>query len=236
MYENKYFKDPLLLAVIFNQYSTVKKIIDSGNYNDKLFTDIGVNNYFGVPIPIHYLSQCWTICLGHEFREPFNQTAHESYENARKILSLFQERKNIQIGEIPFSKISSACWNDESDSEESILDGKKSDYLSIDRREIDLDLFIAVCRMDFKKAKELLQKGANPNYKHYGDDDSNLIDLCGGECSYQVTCQSGELIKSPELFMNSIDFDEIGNIFRWAANELMYDLLESYVPKETKQI
>ena len=37
-------------------------------------------------------------------------------------------------------------------------------------------------------------------------------------------------------FENVKNIDEIGSIFRWAANELMYDLLYSYVPKETKQI
>ena len=86
--------------------------------------------------------------------------------------------------------------------------------------------------MDFKKAKELLQKGANPNYKHYGENDEDLIDLCEGESSYQATCQAGTLLKSPGLFINSIDVDEIGSIFRWAANEAMWKLLYSYVSKK----
>lgn len=223
-----YFNDPLLLAVVFNQFSMVKAIIDSDYYNNYLFFDISENNYFGMPIPIYYISQCWDICLGHEFREPFNQQARVWHENAVKILSFFQERKNIQIGEIPFSEIRTACWSYESDSEDSILEGNRIDFLSIGRRGIDLDLFIAVNRMDFRKAKELLQKGANPNYKHYGEGDVDLIDLCGGESSYQATCQAGALLKSPELFMNSIDGDEIGNIFRWAANEAMWELLNSY--------
>lgn len=229
----KYFNDPLLLAVVFNQFDTVKEILDSGNYDNNLFSDIGESYYFGIPIPIQYISQCWDICLGHEFCEPFNQQAHVCHENAKKILSLFKERKNILIDEIPFSKIPSACWEDESDSEERILGGKKSDYLSIGRREIDLDLFIAVNTMNFQNVKELLKKGADPNYKHYGDGDSDLIGLCGGECSYQATCQAGDLVRFQE---SSLDVDEIGSIFRWAANELMYDLLESYVSKETKQI
>lgn len=220
-----YFNDPLLLAVVFNQFSMVKGIIDSGFYNNNLFFDIGESWYFGMPIPIYYISQCWDICLGHEFREPFNQRAHICHENAVKILSLFQERKNIQIDEIPFSEIRSACWNDESDFEESILDGKRSDYLSIGRRGIDLDLFIAVNRMDFKKAKELLQKGANPNYRHYGDEDDDLMGLCGGECAYQATCQAGDLVRYQESLL---DVDEIGSIFRWAANEAMWELLNSY--------
>ncbi len=237
MYKKEYFSDPLLLAVIFNDFETVRTLMDSENYNPTVFTNIFNNiNYYGIPIPIHYISQCWDICLGHEFWEPFNQITHKCYGNAGKILSLFIERKKIEITEIPFSKIYSACWDDESEPEDFILDGKRSDYLSIGRREVDLDLFIAVNTMNFKKAKSLLEKGADPNYKHYGDADSSLIELCGGECSYQATCQAGDLLKSPGLFINSIDIDEIGSIFRWAANELMYDLLNSYIPKETTQI
>ena len=79
---------------------------------------------------------------------------------------------------------------------------------------------------------ELLDKGANPLYKHPGSDD--VLAICGAECSYQATCEAGYLIKSPDFFRNSIDEYEIVNIFRWAANEKMYNLLESYVPKELK--
>lgn len=232
MYERKIFNDPLLLAVVFNQFDKVKEILDSGKYDNNLFSDIGESWCFGIPIPIHYISQCWDICFGQEFREPFNKRARVCHGNAGKILCLFQERKNIHIDEIPFSKIFYACWDDECESEETILEGKRSDYLSLGRREIDLDLFIAVNRMDFKKAKELLQKGANPNYKHYGENDEDLIDLCEGESSYQATCQAGTLLKSPGLFINSIDVDEIGSIFRWAANEAMWKLLYSYVSKK----
>ena len=82
--------------------------------------------------------------------------------------------------------------------------------------------------MNFQKAEELLKNGANPHYKHYGESDGDLLDLCGAECSYQATCQAGEIIRSPGLFRNAIDEEEIGNIFRWAANEKMYELLNIY--------
>ena len=52
--------------------------------------------------------------------------------------------------------------------------------------------------------------------------------LWDAECSYQATCQAGEIIRSPGLFRNAIDEEEIGNIFRWAANEKMYELLNIY--------
>ncbi len=68
MYKKEYFSDPLLLAVIFNDFETVRTLMDSENYNPTVFTNIFNNiNYYGIPIPIHYISQCWDICLGHEF-------------------------------------------------------------------------------------------------------------------------------------------------------------------------
>lgn len=228
----KFITDPFVLAVIFNEYDAVKYMLDSGIYNENVFFDIGMKDYFGLSIPVQYISRCWEICVNPEqdFREPFNQTAIKNYENAQKILALFKEKKGIEVGEIPFSKISGATWAREDEIDEEVLDGKKSDFIAHGIREINLDLFIAVQKMEFDKAKSLLEKGANPMYEHPGYDD--LLAICGFECSYQVSHQAGFLLKSPEMFKNSIDGDEIANIFRWAANEKMYALLESYVPKK----
>ncbi|GEM_PF-2069515 len=226
--ERYFFKDPLVLAVVFNEYEKAKELLESGAYNDGVFSDIGMEKYFGIPIPIQYISRCWEICFWQDFREPFAQITRPNYENAKKILSLIKEKKGINAIEIPFSKIPPALWAREDESDEEILEGKKSDFISNGARKIDLDLNVAVKRMDFKAAKELLENGANPCYKHCADCDEDLFDLCGGECSYQAGCQAGFLIESPDYFRNSIDYDEIGSIFRWAANEAMYELLDSY--------
>ena len=226
--ERYFFKDPLVLAVVFNEYEKAKELLESGAYNDGVFSDIGMEKYFGIPIPIQYISRCWEICFWQDFREPFAQITRPKYENAKKILSHFKEKKGIDAIEIPFSKIPPALWAREDESDEEILEGKKNDFISNGARKIDLDLNVAVKRMDFKAAKELLENGANPCYKHCADCDEDLFDLCGGECSYQAGCQAGFLIKSPDYFRNSIDYDEIGSIFRWAANEAMYVLLDSY--------
>ena len=88
--------------------------------------------------------------------------------------------------------------------------------------------------MDFQKVRALLDGGANPLYRHY-DDDSNLLEQCGAECSYQTTCQAGEYIKCPSLWFDSIGYEELGDLFRWAANEQMYQLLDLYVPKNNSE-
>ncbi len=224
----KHYTDPMVLAVIFNEYEIVKSLLENENYDKTVFTDIGSDCYFDIPIPVYYISKCWEICLNHDFSESFNPIFQKNYENAKKILALFKEKLGVQEVEIPFSKISSACWALEDDSEEDILEGKKADFISKGIREIDLDLYTAVQKMDFQKAEELLKNGANPHYKHYGEDDGDLLDLCGAECSYQATCQAGEIIRSPGWFKNAIDEEEIGNIFRWAANEKMYEILNKY--------
>lgn len=224
----KHYTDPMVLAVIFNEYEIVKSLLENENYDKTVFTDIGSDCYFDIPIPVYYISKCWEICLNHDFSESFNPIVQKNYENAKKILALFKEKLGVQEVEIPFSKISSACWALEDDSEEDILEGKKADFISKGIREIDLDLYTAVQKMDFQKAEELLKNGANPHYKHYGEDDGDLLDLCGAECSYQATCQAGEIIRSPGWFKNAIDEEELGNIFRWAANEKMYEILNKY--------
>ncbi|MCR4714398.1 MAG: hypothetical protein K5751_08480 [Treponemataceae bacterium] len=232
MMELGVYTDPLVLAVVFNFYEAVKNLLESGRYDNNLTVDI-TNGWFGSPIPVYYISRCWEICLGHEFKEPFNQIVKKNYENARHILSLFG-KKGIQVKDIPFSEISPACWAFEDESDEEILRGKKKEFISLSIREVDLDLYIAVHKMDFKRAKGLLNQGANPLYKHF-DENTSLLDLCGDECCYQATHLAAELIREPDLFINSIDYDEIGNIFRWAANELMWNLLESYRVKNKVQ-
>lgn len=62
----KFITDPFVLAVIFNEYDAVKNILDSGNYNEDVFLDISMKDYFGLPIPVHYISRCWEICLNLE--------------------------------------------------------------------------------------------------------------------------------------------------------------------------
>ena len=226
------YTDPLVLAVVFNDFDSVKKTLESGNYNSEVLKDIG-DSLFGIPIPVYYISRCWEICLGHEFSESFYPIAKKNYEKAKKILTLFKENLRIASVEIPFSKIIPACWALEDENEEDILDGKHTDFIAKGRREIDLDLYIAVQKMDFLKAKALLKKGANPHYQH-DENDTDLLGLCGGECSYQATCMIGDIIKVPTLWNNSIGYDEIGGLLRWAANEQMYQILESYIPKNQK--
>ena len=225
----KHYTDPMVLSVVFNEYEIVESLLENENYDKTVFTDIGSDCYFDIPIPVYYISKCWEICLNHDFSASFNPIVQKNYENAKKILALSKEKAGVQEIEIPFSKISSACWALEDDTDEDILEGKKTDFISKGIRKIDLDLYIAVQKMDFQKAEELLKNGANPHYKHYGSDGGDLLDLCGAECSYQATCQAGEIIRSPGWFRNAIDEEEIGNIFRWAANEKMYEILNTYL-------
>ncbi len=53
--------------------------------------------------------------------------------------------------------------------------------------------------------------------------------MCGAECSYQATCQAGDIIKDSAWFRAAINEEEIASIIWWAANELMYGLLLKYV-------
>lgn len=219
------YTDSFVLAVFFNHFESVKKILKSEKYNPAVLNDI-TNSLFGVPIPIYYISRCWEICLDHEFSESFNPIAQKNHENAKKILDLLKVKLVITNIEIPFSKILPACWNFEDDKDEDILEMPKDFLIGQGKIEIDLDLYIAVHKMDFHKVKELLENGANPFYKHY-DDDSTLIDLCSYECSYQATSMAGQFIVDPDWWRNSVGYDELGELLRWAANEQMYQLLIS---------
>lgn len=223
--------DKFIIALVLNDYEEVKKAFDSGaieGYKNKTLSDFGFI-YSDAPLPLYSITQAWLICLNNgSFSEPLKTAAKRNYENAKKIMALFEERLGGQAQEIPFAKIFPCCWADEDESESDILEGEKAEFVARGAREIDLDLLASGQRMDFARVRELLEKGANPLYEHPGL--GSLLDLCGGECSYQATCEAGFIIKNPELFRQSIEIEEIAKVFRWAANEKMYNLLAQYVP------
>lgn len=210
------YTDKLLIAVVLNNYETVKSILQSGDYDKNLFVDVGG---FEVPVPVTYFNKCWRIILDFPFQEDLYR---KHFENAVKTSNLFREY-GIADPEIPFSKISYSGWAFEDESDDDLLEVPRKERLARGEKEIDLDLYIAVRRMDFGKAEELLNKGANPWFEI--EDKTYCLDLCGTECSYQATCMAGELLRSPGWHSNGIEFDELGNLLRWAANEKMYTIL-----------
>lgn len=217
-----YYTDRLLLAVVLNQFEKIKEILESENYDKTLFTDIGG---FEVPVPLQFLNECWRIILDHKFSETLEPIAQRNYENAVKINKLFKEH-GISETNVPLNKIMYAVWNDEDESDDEVLDCSKQELIAKGNRTIDLDLYIAVCKMDFKNAEALLKKGADPSFTYEG---SEVISICGSECSYQATCMAGNIIKSPAWYSNGIEIDELGNLLRWAANEKMYYLVNQYL-------
>lgn len=213
-----YYTDKLLMSVVLNDYETVKSILQSGDYDKNLFVDVGG---FEVPVPVTYFNKCWRIILDFPFGKS-EDLDRKHFENAVKISDLFREY-GIADPEIPFSKISYSGWAFEDESDDDLLEVPRKERLARGEKEIDLDLYIAVCRMDFEKADELMNKGANPWFEI--EDKSNCLDLCETECSYQATCMGGELLRSPGCFSNGIEIDELGNLLRWAANKKMYIIL-----------
>lgn len=217
-----YYTDKLLLAVVLNQVEKVKEILESENYDRSLFTDI---RGFEVPLPLQYLNECWRIILNHTFAESFEPIARKNYENAVKIYKLFQEH-GISEADVSLNKCWCAVWNDEDESDDEVLGHSKQELIANGKKEIDLDLYIAVSKMDYEKTEVLLKKGADPSFVYEGDE---IISICGCECSYQATCKAGDIIKSPVWYSNGIDIDELGGLLRWAANEKMYILLSKYL-------
>lgn len=211
-----YYTDKLLIAVVLNDYETVKSILQSGDYDKKLFVDVGG---FEVPVPVTYFNKCWRIILDFPFEE---ELYIKHFENAVRISELFREY-GIAEPEIPFNKISYSGWAFEDESDDDLLEVPRKERVARGEKEIDLDLYIAACRMDFEKAEELMNKGADPFFEI--EDKTNCLDCCGTECSYQATCMAVELLRSPGWYSNGIEINELGNLLRWAANEKMYAIL-----------
>lgn len=120
----------------------------------------------------------------------------------------------------------------------------KSKFIEAGNREIDVDLYCAVCRFDFDRTQQLLDMGANPNIALYEKPESELnkwekhdgchaLDKVGIEESFLIQ-ETLSLLKEAETDMvkrSWIDDHTISKLLGIAAYSEMYRLLDKYVKR-----
>lgn len=131
---------------------------------------------------------------------------------------------------------------DENDSYEDVLDMSLPELEKQGARKIDCDLYIAAIAFNFEKAKELLEKGANPDaklsidYQKFDDGDTvedyyNILSHCADywcdvyqPCEYIMDTWLRGMKKEDEKIGDSMCFQVIIS----AAHKMMFDVLDKY--------
>ena len=213
-----FYADPVLL----------RQLIDEGKFPKSLIEDVGMP---GTPFPIWRIPQCWEIAMGMDpsiYRDEIQGTVADFMERTAKVKAIFAEVFSVDYSPIDFAQYSThfyAAEPDETD-DDILMEDNLANVYKYGTRDIDLQLYCAVCRFDFPKVKELLEKGADPYAPAYSDASANSFTRIGDECSFLCTCELSWAWKPERHY--AVDGRNIGDLIGWAAHETMYRWIEQY--------
>ncbi len=230
---------PCFLEKIFEEYSNLLNTVFYCDY-DRLITltPMGFDPYIFKfnrdlsDFPIYYISICLNIIFNkpEEWSEPIRNLIQTIHRNNSKILTYWQENHHFDIDtKIDFQKYHSFFFCDDPDeSKEEVLmlyDISYDEYLRTNGyRDIDVELYCATSRFDFKTVEHLLSKDANPSADVF--DESSPIERIESESSY-LSIGLMNLYKAYyfEKKMIPIDENDFFDCIGMGAHETVYSLL-----------
>ena len=226
--------DKYINAVFNFDVKKFKKLLETEPFDISLLTNIGD----GIPCPIQWITQFWEIIFEHpeNWEEDCREIIAENKQRNLEIKQILIERFNVDFKPIDF--YNSDLWFDRhgrDDTFEDVLYESRDSMIAKGYRAIDLDLFVAVSKYDFKETERLLELGANPVciIKSEGDIiPYYCMDSIGTECSY-LNIELQDIIID-RVQRNPMKGDSVILIYLagLAANESMYSLLSKYDPRE----
>ncbi len=222
------YRNQAIDAAFYANPELLRRLIDEGNFPTALIEDIGILN---APFPIWRIPQCWEIAMGTDISiyldEVKNEVADFMERNA-KVKSIFAEAFSVEYSPIDYQQYHMNFYEyapDDTD-DDIIMEDNMAEIYKYGTRNIDLELYCAVCRFDFLKVKELLDAGADPYAPALCDASDNSIGRMGDECSFLCTCQLSWAWKPKRHYQ--VDRMIIGDLVAWAAHETMYKWIEKY--------
>ena len=219
--------DKYIKAVFNFDVDTFKTLLENEPFDVALLSDIKFAE--GVPCPIYWITQCWEIIFEApgEWKEEYRQTIVENKRKNLEIKKIFEERFDVVFKPIDF--YNTDFWfyrNEREDSFEDVFWGESRDeMIARGRRAIDLDLYVAVNKFDFKETERLLKAGADPAYE-IPEAENSCMDRIGTECALLDIDLHGIIIDGKQYNPDECD---LVNLVGLAAHEKMYSLLSSYL-------
>lgn len=226
--KKKVFK-PFIKAVFEMDFPKFRELLETCEFDRELLTDTKLCS--GQAIPIYWLTQCWEIILENpeEWTEDARENVKQKKEANQKIKEIFRERFNVEFLPIDFHNLDEEAIPffraDKADSDDDVLWEDKNELKRQGFREIDLDLYCAVCRFDYGKVEKLLKTGANPCLS---GTEYDCIDRITTESSYISIDQYGYIDNTRKLHrLSRYQWKDTVDLIGWAAHETMYSLLKN---------
>lgn len=183
---------------------------------------------------ILWLIQCWEIILSFEWEGEYGDIVKRRREQNAKIKQIFIDKLqanfipvNFQISPFEFYR------SDLDETVEDILWMTREELNEQGIRNLDIDLYCAACKFDFKEVTKLLKAGANPNtpvniFGIDGDElGKDLFERIGVECDFLEFSELNELIRA-EKYISSDYYRYLTDLVGLAAHKKMYSLLHEY--------
>lgn len=221
-------KEKYINAVFNFDAETFEHLLDSEPFDESLLADIGFA--MAVPCPIQWFTQCWEIIFEHpeEWKEEYRDIIESNKRKNLEIKSIFEKRFNVKFEPIDF--YNTDFWffrNERDDTFEDVFDESRDSMISKGYRDIDLDLYVAVNKFDYKEVERLLNEGANPVCE-FEEEGSYCMDRIGCECSHLEMELGYIIIHNNPCFPMEKTSNDIIYLMGLAAHETMYKLLSRY--------
>ena len=222
------YRNQAINAAFYADPGLLRQLIDEGNFPKTLIDDIGLP---GTPFPVWRIPQCWEIAMGTDpsiYRDEIQGVVADFMERTAKVKAIFAETFSVEYSPIDFRQYSSHFYAAEPNetNDDILMEDNLAAVYKYGTRDIDLQLFCAVCRFDFQRVKELLKKGADPYAPAYSDASGTAFERIGDECSFLCTCELSWAWKTERHY--AVDERNIGDLIGWAAHETMYRWIEKY--------
>ena len=194
-----------------------------------------------VYIPLHFI----TMSVERAIQEP-DEWQPGYVEKVRETLRLNNEIKQILTDkfnnfsfddEIPYIDYgqSGAGFIYSDDVEDSLEDiflvKDKSQLTKFGATQLDIDLYVATCKLQIKEMERLLQMGANPKAKICSDGEEwEVLDHVGTEAAFLGMMINGTLAHEREASVGIDDDGGVTTLISLGLYEMMYAMLKKYCP------
>ena len=204
-------------------------LIEQDQFASHLLTDTQLVS--GVNFPLHYISICWDAILNkyEEYVEDFQEVlSMKKIENDR-IKDCFEKTFGLQMNELPWEDYRDCFYcADPEDTIEDFVFESESDLLKRGCKQMDIDLFCSIHKMNFETTKRLLEAGANPEAIFETDDEDcdNGWEMICYERDYleEKLCKK---FKGNEV--TPFERYEVEYLIGYVAYDSMYSLLKPYI-------
>ena len=221
------------INAVFNiDVEEFKRLLSTVPFDKELLINIEPEEE-GCPLPIYWITQCWEIVYEHpeEWKDEYKDSITQKKHNNLIIKKIFEDDFGVKFEPIDF--YNTDFWfyrNWRHDTFEDIFDCSKEVMLSQGYKELDLELYAAVCKFNFTEVKRLLELGADPLCEIVFDeyDEKATVGRIWPECCHLENELEHLILKNSKAYPLDDNARDLINLIGLAAHKTMFDLLVLY--------